>query len=73
MEGTGPRQRRTLRKKSEVEGITVPDIKVYDITVVIKTVWHWQKDRYKDQLNRIDTKNTTQKCSNEGYLGGSGG
>lgn len=54
MEGTDLRQRRILRKKSKVEGITIPDI--YVITMVIKTVWRWQKDRHKDQQNRIDNK-----------------
>ena len=38
MEGTGSRQRRILRTKSKVEETTIPDIKVYSITIVIKSV-----------------------------------
>lgn len=61
MEGTDLRQRRILRKKSKMEGITIPDI--YVITMVIKTVWRWQKDRHKDQQNRIDNKEDHPKMS----------
>ena len=43
-----------LRKKNEAGRIRLPDFRLYYKATIIKTVWHWQKNRNINDQHQIN-------------------
>ena len=44
-----------LRKKNRSGGIVLPDFSLHYKATIMRTVWHWNKNRYMDQWSSLES------------------
>ena len=45
------------KQRSKAGDVKIPDLKVYDRDIIIKTVWHWHKNRHGEQRDKTQGTN----------------